>query len=37
VSIAGLLAGKSWDTNIGDAAVADAALDRVVHNVHRAS
>jgi len=32
-----MLAVESWDTNIGDAALADAALDRVVHNVHRAS
>jgi len=29
VSIAGLLAGESWDTNIADAAVADAARDRI--------
>ncbi len=26
---------KSWHTYIGDPAVADAALDRVVHNAHQ--
>ena len=33
--IAGQLPVKSWHTYIGDPAVADAALDRVVHNAHQ--
>jgi DNA replication protein DnaC len=32
--IAGQLPVKNWHTYIGDPAVADAALDRVVHNAH---
>ena len=32
--IAGQLPVKNWHTYIGDPAVADVALDRVVHNAH---
>jgi hypothetical protein len=33
--ICGQLPGKAWHKYIGDPAVADAALDRIVHNAHQ--